>query len=153
METRELKVTDLDELLGLYYHMHDVDDSLPERNIVEEIWQEIQENSHFKYFGTFINQKLVSSCTLSVIPNLTRGCRPYAVLENVVTHRDYRRRGYASNILKHALNYAWREQCYKVMLLTGRKTEEVYRFYESVGFDRNAKQAFLAKPQKSEQKH
>ena len=134
-------------------HMHDIDDPLPERNMVEEVWQKIQDNSCFKYFGTFVNKKLVSSCTLSVIPNLTRSCRPYGVIENVVTHSDYRRRGYASTILKYALSYAWRKECYKVMLLTGRKTEEVYRFYESAGFDRYAKQAFLAKPQESEQKH
>jgi GNAT superfamily N-acetyltransferase len=146
METRELKATDLDELLDLYSHLHAVDDPLPERNVVEEVWHEIQDNSHFKYFGAFVNRKLVSSCTLSVIPNLTRGCRPYGVIENVVTHHDYRRKGYASNILKHAMSYAWHKECYKVMLLTGRKTEEIYKFYESVGFDRYAKQAFLAKP-------
>ncbi len=146
MNTRELKATDLDQLLSLYSQMHDVDDLLPERQMVEKVWQEIQDNSHFKYFGAFFNKKLVSSCTLSVIPNLTRACRPYGVIENVVTHSDYRRRGYASNILKYALNHAWSKGCYKVMLLTGRKTEEIYRFYESVGFDRYSKQAFLAKP-------
>ena len=151
MEIQELKSSDLDKLLDLYSHMHAVDDPLPERNVVEEVWHKIQNNSHFKYFGAFVNQKLVSSCTLSVIPNLTRGCRPYGVIENVVTHGDYRRRGYASNILRHALSYAWGKGCYKVMLLTGRKTEEVYRLYESVGFDRYTKQAFLAKPQKAEQ--
>ena len=130
--------------------MHTEDDPLPERNIVEEAWHEIQDNSHFKYFGAFVNRKLVSSCTLSVIPNLTRGCRPYGVIENVVTHSEYRSKGYASSILKYTLSYAWRKRCYKVTLLTGRKNEEVYRFYESVGFDRYAKQAFLAKPQKAE---
>ena len=36
--------------------------------------------------------------------------------------------------------------CYKVMLLTGRKDESTFRFYESAGFDRNAKQAFVATP-------
>ena len=151
MKIRELKSTDLNDLLALYSHMHSEDAPLPERKIVEKVWQEIQGNAQFKYFGAFIDRKLVSSCTLSVIPNLTRGCRPYGVIENVVTQSEYRRKGYASNILKHALSYAWRKECYKVMLLTGRKTEDVYRFYESVGFDRHAKQAFLAKPQKTEQ--
>lgn len=45
-------------------------------------------------------------------------------------------------MLKHALTYAWSRNCYKVMLLTGRKNEATYRFYESAGFDRHAKQAF-----------
>jgi hypothetical protein len=40
---------------------------------------------------------------------------------------------------------------YKVMLLTGRKDEGTYRFYESAGFDRYSKQAFLAKLPKAEQ--
>jgi len=151
METRELKVIELNELLKLYSHMHAEDDPLPKEDIVEKVWHEIQENSHFKYFGVFIDRKIVSSCTLTVIPNLTRGCRPYGVIENVVTHSHYRRKGYASNVLRHALSYAWHKDCYKVMLLTGRKTEEVYRFYESIGFDRYAKQAFLIKPPKAEQ--
>jgi GNAT superfamily N-acetyltransferase len=150
METRELKLSELDALLDLYSHLHEKDNPLPVRNMIDDVWKEIHENSHFKYFGFFMNRKLVSSCTLSVIPNLTRGCRPYGVIENVVTNSDYRRKGYASDVLKYALNYSWCQGCYKVMLLTGRKTDEVYKFYESVGFDRYSKQAFLAKPQKTE---
>ena len=45
-----------------------------------------------------------------------------------------------------ALEEAWAAHCYKVMLLTGRKDEATFRFYESVGFDRNGKQGFIAKP-------
>ena len=87
----------------------------------------------------------MSSCALSVVPNLTRGCQPYGVIENVVTHADYRGKGYGKAVLRQALEYAWKRDCYKVMLLSGRKSEAVYRFYESVGFDRHAKQAFVAR--------
>lgn len=75
-----------------------------------------------------------------------RSCRPYGVIENVVTHAGHRRRGYAKAILRAALADAWTAQCYKVMLLTGRKDEGTFRLYESAGFYRNAKQAFVAKP-------
>ncbi|MBI5604401.1 MAG: GNAT family N-acetyltransferase [Deltaproteobacteria bacterium] len=78
------------------------------------------------------------------------GGRPYGLIENVVTHKNYRRRGHGKAVLHHALNYAWSKGCYKVMLLTGRKDESTYRFYESAGFDQNAKQAFLAKPHPDE---
>ena len=146
MEIRELKEHDLNELLALYSHLHAEDDPLPERDQVESVWQEIFANQGFKYFGLFDDQKLVSSCNISIIPNLTRGCKPYGIIENVVTHGEFRGRGYARSILKYALDYAWEKGCYKVMLMTGRKSEKVYKFYESVGFDRDAKQAFLAKP-------
>jgi GNAT superfamily N-acetyltransferase len=85
-------------------------------------------------------------CTITVIPNLTRGCRPYGVLENVVTHADHRNRGHGKAILAYALAHAWSQRCYKVMLLTGRKDDATLRFYESAGFDRHDKQAFVAKP-------
>ena len=89
---------------------------------------------------------MVSSCALNVIPNLTRSCKPYGVIENVVTHSEHGQRGYGTAILNHALAYAWSIECYKVMLMTGRKDEATLRFYELVGFDRHSKQAFIAKP-------
>jgi len=150
---RELTASDLPDLLELYKHLHVADDPLPCRNEVEGIWRTIQQNPNLKYFGVFVDCALVSSCTLSVVPNLTRGCRPYGVIENVVTHADFRRQGHGRSVLKHALAQAWSCGCYKVMLLTGRKDEGTYRFYESAGFDRGAKQAFLAKPPEAEQTH
>ena len=106
MDIREIKESELDDLLGLYEHIHDLDDPLPEMSVVESIWRKINENPNFRYFGVFIDGCLTSSCTLSVIPNLTRGCKPYGVIENVVTHTNYRRIGYASILLRYTLDYA-----------------------------------------------
>ena len=89
----------------------------------------------------------MASCVLSITPNLTRGCRPYGLIENVVTDAAFRRQGYGRAVLQHALKCGWQAECYKVMLLTGRKDARTSAFYESVGFDRDAKQAFLAKPE------
>ena len=103
-------------------------------------------SERYRYYGAFLDERLVSSCTLTVIPNLTRGCAPYGVVENVVTHADHRRQGHAAAVLKAALADAWAARCYKVMLLTGRKDEGTLRFYEAAGFDRNEKQALIARP-------
>ena len=146
MNIREITVSELGKLLSLYKHLHACDDSLPDVSVVEALWHDIQRNNLIKYFGSFMGEELISSCTLTIIPNLTRGCRPYGVIENVVTHRDFRRKGHGRAVLNHALSYAWNQRCYKVMLMTGRKDEGTYQFYESVGFDRHTKQAFLAKP-------
>lgn len=84
-----------------------------------------------------IDEKIISSCTLIIVPNLTRGGLPYALIENVVTHRVYRNRGYGKAILKHASESAWSLGCYKVMLLTGSKRPEVLKFYERAGFEQS----------------
>ena len=145
MEIRELEAAELDALLAIYAHLHEADDPLPERKTVMAVWHTIQNDPNLLYFGGFVNGRLAVSCTLTLIPNLTRGCRPYGIIENVVTDADFRRRGYGKTILRYALETAWAKGCYKVMLMTGRLNEQTFQFYESVGFDRHSKQAFIAK--------
>ena len=98
------------------------------------------------YLGGFVHDELVTSCVLVTVLNLTRGCKPYGLIENVVTHAAHRNRGYGKAVLAEALSFAWSQGCYKVMLMTGRKDEHTLRFYEQAGFDRHGKQAFVAKP-------
>lgn len=146
MRIRRLQSGDLGDLLALYKHLHGADTPLPAESVAQSVWGELMSSENYRYYGGFVDESLVSSCTLAVIPNLTRSCRPYGLIENVVTHVDHRRKGYATVLLKAALSDAWAAQCYKVMLLTGRKDEGTLRFYETAGFDRNEKQAFVARP-------
>ena len=87
--------------------------------------------------------KIVSSVTLVIIDNLTNNVRPYAILENVVTHGDYQKRGFASLLIQHAFGIAQDAGCYKVMLMTSSKEDAIWRFYRSSGFDQNEKTAFI----------
>lgn len=146
MNIREVQEDELQMLLDLYAHLHERDDPPPSAAAAEAVWSEALANPRIKYFGGFSSGLLVSSCTLAMVPNLTRACRPYGVVENVVTHVAHRRRGWGKAVLAHALDTAWRQNCYKVMLLTGRKDDATQRFYEQAGFDRHDKQAFVAKP-------
>jgi predicted GNAT family acetyltransferase len=71
---------------------------------------------------------------LIVTPNLTRNGASYALIENVVTHADHRKKGYGAALLAHTAERAWEAGCYKVMLLTGSKNPATLRFYENCGF-------------------
>ena len=90
-----------------------------------------------------IEGKLVASCVCVVIPNLTRNVRPYAFVENVVTHADYRQKGYATACLNYAKQIAEKNQCYKMMLLTGSKRESTLNFYRNAGYNSSDKTAFI----------
>lgn len=78
-----------------------------------------------------------------IIPNLTRNIRPYAFVENVVTHGDYRGNGYATECLNHAKRIAEEANCYKIMLLTGSKEEDTLNFYMNAGYNNSDKTAFI----------
>jgi GNAT superfamily N-acetyltransferase len=145
MEIRELDKYDLADLAVLYSHLHESEESAS-IEILQDTWDQILATSGLYYFGLFIGDQLVSSCNLSVIPNLTRHCQPYGLIKNVVTHKLFRKQGHGTAILQHALLRAWREDCYKVMLMTGRINEATFRFYERAGFRRGEKEAFVARP-------
>jgi GNAT superfamily N-acetyltransferase len=146
VDIRPLAQNDLPALLHLYRDLHSSDEPLPSGDAIERVWTEVLATGRYVYFGGFVEASLVSSCTIAVIPNLTRGCRPYGLIENVVTTAAHRRRGHGTAVLNAALAYAWDVGCYKVMLMTGRKDEETLRFYSSAGFDANEKRAFVARP-------
>ncbi len=57
----------------------------------------------------------------------------------------FRKNGLGKMVLQAALDFAWENNCYKVMLMTGRLNKGTFRFYGSAGFDRNSKQAFIIK--------
>ena len=84
----------------------------------------------------------MSSCTLAIVPNLSRGARPYGVIENVVTDAAHRQRGLGRAVLHAALAKAWAANCYKVLLATGSKRDSTLRVYQDAGFERDAKTYF-----------
>lgn len=131
---REAGEGDLEAVLALYEHLHDADEPAGEDGI-RAAWKEIIEDRRTHLFILERGGVPVSTCMLSIVPNLTRGARPFGIIENVVTRRQDQKRG-----------YAWERTPYKVMLLTGRKDGAVLRFYEGAGFVRGIKEGFIACP-------
>lgn len=139
---REAQYADLQGILELYLHLHEI--QIPEKNeLLIRTWLKIIEDPNHHLLIYERDGKIVSSCDCIVIPNLTRNLRPYALVENVVTHREYRGKGYATSCLKYAREIARNDGCYKIMLLTGTKNPETMTFYENAGYNRLEKTAFI----------
>ncbi|PAY04857.1 GNAT family N-acetyltransferase [Bradyrhizobium sp. UFLA03-84] len=132
---------ELPAVLNLYRHLHPHDPEL-ETTTAERVWSTLLASSFMTVIVAQAADLLVASCTLAIVPNLSRGGRSYGVIENVVTHADYRRLGLGRRVLAHALDLAWQADCYKVLLATGSKRESTLRFYEEAGFLRGGKTYF-----------
>ncbi|PHI10640.1 GNAT family N-acetyltransferase [Fusobacterium polymorphum] len=139
---REAVKKDLDELLNLYLFLHEK--NIPKNSeYLENTWKTIIEDINHHIVIKEINGKIVSSCVCVIIPNLTRNIRPYALIENVVTNEGYRGKGYATECLNYAKEIAIKNNCYKMMLLTGTKSENTLAFYKSAGYNSDDKIAFI----------
>lgn len=126
---REITENDFDRLLRLYMQLHD--NPFPEKSErVLAVWNNILADENHHIIVAEEDGNIVSSCVCVIIPNLTRGQRPYAFVENVITDEKYRKRGLATACLDYARELAQRKNCYKMMLLTGARQESTLRFYE-----------------------
>jgi len=140
---RLIRKDELPYLLELHKHLFDEDLPVPDEKTVNRIWRDILADKKMHCLVAEKDGKIVASCVLTVISNLTRGGQSYGVIENVVTHADYRKKGIGTGLLKYAQQIAWDAGCYKVMLMTGRQRDEIFRFYENAGFVRGTKTAFI----------
>ena len=139
---REITEKDFDGLMTLYMQLHD--NPFPEKDErVMSIWNTVLKDENHHIIVAEEDGKIVSSCVCVIIPNLTRGQRPYAFVENVVTDKDYRKKGLATACLNYAKEIAKRENCYKIFLMTGSKEKSTLDFYERAGYNKNDKTAFI----------
>ncbi len=138
---RPARPQDLSGVLALYRQLHP-HDAVLDLAAAAPAWSAVLSSGLTTPFVADVAGRVVSSCTLAIIPNLSRGGRPYGVIENVVTHADHRRTGLGRAVLHAALDKAWSANCYKVLLATGSQKEATLRFYEGVGFQRGGKTYF-----------
>lgn len=139
---REAKQEDLNAVLGLYLYLHEK--SLPEfSDQLIAAWNQIIQDENHHLIVNELNGTIISSCVCVIIPNLTRNVRPYAFIENVVTHSQHRGKGYATQCLNFAKEIAEKHNCYKMMLLTGSNDPKTLRFYQNAGYNCTDKTAFI----------
>ena len=141
---REVAMDNLAGLMALYAELNPADPQLTPHEAMK-LLAAMLAHPGCKVLGSFEDELLAACCTIFVLPNMTRGGSPYALIENVVTGAAHRRKGHARAVLGAATDHAFAAGCYKVMLMTGRSDPSVHTFYESCGFS-PSKTGFQRRP-------
>lgn len=145
MIIRKAQNKDADDLKTLYFEY--LTHFPPKEEQDMQLWKQLldkfekDENMHLLVVEE--DGKVVSSVQMAIIESLTHNVSPFAVVENVVTHIDYRNRGYASALLKRASEIAKARKCYKIFLETGSNKESILNFYRNNGFAIDEKHSCL----------
>ncbi|WP_305985509.1 GNAT family N-acetyltransferase [Roseibium sp. MMSF_3544] len=130
---RPARPDDLADILALYHDLNpeDVRATAEQR---EQTFQIMLDQPGLTILLGFLAGEAVATLTLVIVPNLTRGCASYAMIENVVTLSSCRGRGIGKRMMENAIDHCWDAGCFKVMLLSGAQNHNAHRFYETLGF-------------------
>lgn len=144
MVIRECKEEDLAGLLTLYAELRPNDPVLAP-SVAREALRRLLAEPGVRLLVAEVEGQLAASCQLGVIPTLTNGGKPFAIIEHVITAAAFRRQGLSQQVIARALAIAWEMECYKVMLLSGEGREEAHRLYEMLGFKAGIEKGFVIK--------
>ena len=145
MIIRRAKGTDAEDLKILYFDYLTAYPPQEEQDM--KVWANLldkfEKDENMYLLVVEENGRVVSSVQMAIIENLTHNIRPFAVIENVVTHANYRNKGFASALLYKATEIAKERRCYKVFLETGSNKESTLNFYKNNGFEIDKKHSCL----------
>lgn len=145
MIIRQAKPEDAQDLKTLYFDF--LTQYPPKEEQDMKLWeQKIEKFSKDERMYLLVVEeegRVVSSVQLAIVENLTHNLRSFGVIENVVTHGEYRNRGFASALLEQATEIAKEHNCYKLFLETGSNRESTLNFYRNNGFVIDAKHSCL----------
>lgn len=145
MNIRKAKGTDAEALKVLYFEHLTRFPPQEEQDL--SLWQNMldkfAQDENMYLLVLEIDKQVVASVQMAIIESLTHNVRPFAIVENVVTHANYRNRGYASALLTKATEIAKEKGCYKMSLETGSNKESTLNFYRKNGFAIDTKHSCL----------
>jgi GNAT superfamily N-acetyltransferase len=84
-----------------------------------------------------VGGKVAGSLVFYLLPNLSHGARPGAIVENVVVDPAQRGLGLGRLLMEHAEAEARARGCYKISLTSNRRREDAHRFYDGLGYHRS----------------
>lgn len=112
------------------------------KDLSAQAFHEVLAHPGTTVFGAEGAGSILGMVTLHILPNVTWGARPYALIENVVTHPEYRHRGIGRAVMQTAVDHARASNVYKIMLMTGQ-ARGAKGFYEACGFSSEDKFAMV----------
>ena len=113
-------------------------DSGENMELRKEIFSAIVSDPLNFIFAGLVDDEIVTSCYLNIIPNITWGPAPYALIENVVTTAAHRQNGYGRKCIAYAMDFAFdKKGCFKILLSSSQRDDRTRAFYGSVGFEQS----------------
>lgn len=140
---RQAMVDDLPALLPLLSQLDRGGESPLLRDEALELWRRIERVPRYTVHIAELFGAAVGTFSIMIMPSLSHGGVPGAIVESVVVDKNCRRRGVGKAMMERAIRIAEDEGCYKIALSSGASRGEAHEFYESLGFRRHGISFFV----------
>jgi GNAT superfamily N-acetyltransferase len=134
---REASKWDLPDVLRLYAQP-DLDDGkvLPASE-AERIFERMAHYPNYRIYVAVSDMHVVGTFALLIMDNLGHLGAPSAIIEDVAVDPTLQWQGIGKEMMRHAIQLATGNKCYKVVLSSNLKRERAHAFYESLEFERH----------------
>jgi ribosomal protein S18 acetylase RimI-like enzyme len=137
VKIRPAAVGDLGRLLELY---REPEGSYPglralEGEAAKRRFEEVLADAHQETLVAERGGEVVGTLVVAILPNLSHGGAPYAVVENVVVDAAVRGSGVGTALVRAAAEKARLAGAYKLTLSANAVRHRAHGFYEALGFE------------------
>ena len=128
----ELEETHLGkEFLDTLSNLGDIRKLKNDQKLILKIFKNIKEKSNSRIFVALIDNKIVGAITTIIEYKFIHNGGKVCHIEDVVTRKGYEKLGIGSSLIRKAIDFSTKEDCYKVVLNCSDKN---ILFYEKNGF-------------------
>jgi len=132
---RSATANDLPALLSLLAQMHGEEATSQVTAELEAVAAEVLSSPSRTLLVAERMEEIVGTLDLIVVPNLTRGGKPWAAIENVVVDSSQRRQGIGGALVDVAVDIARDRGCYKLQLVSHKRRDAAHALYRHAHFD------------------
>jgi GNAT superfamily N-acetyltransferase len=134
---REARAEDLAAIISLY-RAPDMDgDKVLSIEQGKAVFERMNAYPNYKIFVATAQDQIVGAFALLIMDNLAHMGAPSGVVEDVIVHPEWRRRGIGKLMMASAAERCQKFGCYKMALSSNRSRGAAHRFYESLGFEKH----------------
>jgi GNAT superfamily N-acetyltransferase len=134
---REAEVEDLPSILSLHAQLEPEDGDLLSVEEAQAIFSKIKRYPDYLIYVATVDKEIIGTFALIIMDNLAHMGAPSGIVEDVVVHNDWQRKGIGKKMMGFAIDCCRGKGCYKLVLSSNIKREVAHLFYESLGFQRH----------------
>jgi GNAT superfamily N-acetyltransferase len=106
----------------------------PDPRMTDQVVDAAVSDPHRTLLVATVDAEVVATGDVIVVPNMTHGGRPWAVVENVVVDEAWRHRGIGRALFDEIDALTRAAGCYMVQLLSLDHRHEAHAFYAAIGY-------------------